>query len=111
MYRFGHFGNASSTSDVAQWAGVGYGTVDRCTRRVIRAICDDDFRKIAIRWPTETEKEAAKEWVESMSCEAWRNGYLMVDGTLAPLFARPGLFGTSWFDRKSNYSLNVQVCV
>lgn len=33
----------------------------------------------------------------------------MVDGTLVPLFMRPGFFGNTWFDRKSNYSLNVQV--
>jgi hypothetical protein len=34
----------------------------------------------------------------------------MVDGTLVPLFMRPGFFGNTWFDRKSNYSMNVQVC-
>jgi hypothetical protein len=44
-----------------------------------------------------------------MSCPAWRNGWLMVDGTLVPLFRRPSWFGNIWFDRKSNYSLNVQV--
>ena len=33
----------------------------------------------------------------------------MVDGTIVPLFMRPGLYGNVWFDRKSNYSMNVQV--
>lgn len=56
-------------------------------------------------------KSEAKEWVEDKSCPAWRNGWLMVDGTLVPLFRRPGYFGNVFFDRKSNYSLNVQVCV
>ncbi|KAF8233747.1 hypothetical protein L208DRAFT_1265343, partial [Tricholoma matsutake] len=52
---------------------------------------------------------AAKEWVESMLCPAWWNGWLMVDGTLVPLFWWPSWFGNIWFDRKSNYSLNVQL--
>jgi hypothetical protein len=34
----------------------------------------------------------------------------MVEGTLVPLFQRPAFFGNTWFDCKSNYSLNVQVC-
>ena len=54
-------------------------------------------------------KAEAKDWVEKQSCLAWRNGWLMVDGTLVPLFRRPGYFGNVFFDRKSNYSLNVQV--
>jgi len=54
-------------------------------------------------------KAEAKDWVEKQSCPAWRNGWLMVDGTLVPLFRRPGYFGNVFFDRKSNYSLNVQV--
>jgi hypothetical protein len=33
----------------------------------------------------------------------------MVDGTLVPLFEKPHHFGEGYFDRKSNYSLNVQV--
>ena len=33
----------------------------------------------------------------------------MVDGTLIPLHVRPGFFGNVFFDRKSNYSMNVQV--
>jgi hypothetical protein len=33
-----------------------------------------------------------------------------VDGMLVPLFERPYWYGESYFDRKSNYSMNVQVC-
>ncbi|KAJ7476807.1 hypothetical protein FB451DRAFT_963113, partial [Mycena latifolia] len=62
-----------------------------------------------IRWPTEAEKDEAKEWVESASCEDWAGGFCMVDGTLVPLFEKPGHHGEVYFDRKSNYSLNVQV--
>ncbi|KIK17976.1 hypothetical protein PISMIDRAFT_30623 [Pisolithus microcarpus 441] len=33
----------------------------------------------------------------------------MVDGTLVPLYACPAFFGNSWYDHKSNYSLNVLI--
>lgn len=33
----------------------------------------------------------------------------MVDGTFIPLFQKPTYFGETFFDRKSNYSLNVQI--
>lgn len=111
LYRFGHFGNGASVVEVAMWAGIGYGTVKLYTLRVIIAVCRDTFRKAAIRWPapnSDAQKEA-KEWVESVSCPGWKNGWAMVDGTLVPLFARPSFYGNNWYDRKSNYSLNVQV--
>ena len=109
LYRFGHFGNAASTLKVALWAGIGYGTVDRITKRVMVAVCREEFRHATLHWPDDVEKEAAKEWVELNSCPAWRDGWLMVDGTLVPLYARPGFYGNTWYDRKSNYSMNVQV--
>ncbi len=33
----------------------------------------------------------------------------MVDGTLVPLFEKPGGHGEGYYDRKGNYSMNVQV--
>jgi hypothetical protein len=109
LYRFGHYGNAVCTVKVALWAGYGYGTVQLATKRVMSALCSEKFRRSAIRWSSEEAKEAAKAWVEDHSCPEWRDGWLMVDGTLVPLFMRPAHYGNSWFDRKSNYSLNVQV--
>lgn len=111
LYRFGHFGNAASTMKVALWAGVGFGTVPLVTGRVMKAICSDRFRRSAVRWSSAEAKEVAKGWVEENSCPAWRDGWCMVDGTLVPLFMRPAFYGNNWFDRKSNYSLNVQVCL
>jgi hypothetical protein len=109
LYHFGHFGNTASTLKVALWVGIGYGTVDQVTKRIIVAVCREEFRRATLHWPDGEEKEAAKEWVEANSCLAWRNGWLMVDGTLVPLFARPRFYGNTWYDRKSNYSMNVQV--
>ena len=37
------------------------------------------------------------------------DGYCMVDGTPIILFQKPGYHGEAYFDRKSNYSLNLQV--
>lgn len=109
LYRFGHYGNAAGTHEVALWAGVGYGTVRNATARVMVAICDERFHRATMPWPSEAEIESAKAWVETNSCPAWRNGWLMVDGTLVAVFQHPHEFGNAYFDRKSNYSLNVQV--
>ena len=109
LFRFGHDGNGASMQVVADWAGVGKGTVHLITRRVMTAILRPSFRQAAVHFPTSEEKEQAKSWVESHSCPAWRNGWCLVDGTLVPLYDRPHWYGESYFDRKSNYSLNIQV--
>ncbi|KAJ7093597.1 hypothetical protein C8R44DRAFT_646052 [Mycena epipterygia] len=109
LFRFGHDGNAASVESIAQWAGVSVGLVVRSTQHVIIAFLS--LHDSVIRWPTEAKKEEAKAWVESASCEEWAGGFCMVDGTLVPLFEKPGHHGEVYFDRKSNYSLNVQVHV
>ncbi|KAK1221165.1 hypothetical protein PQX77_016030 [Marasmius sp. AFHP31] len=109
LYRFGHYRNAASTVKVALWAGVGFGTVRLVTDRVMLACLDRSFREDTIMKPCDDAKEKAKEWVEHQSCPAWRDGWLMVDGTLVPLSARPAHLGNAWYDRKSNYSMNVQL--
>ncbi|RXW15588.1 hypothetical protein EST38_g10265 [Candolleomyces aberdarensis] len=109
LYRFGHYGNAAAIVKVALWAGIGYGTVRDVTIRVMTALCDERFRRAAMPWPDAAQIEQAKLWVEGHSCSAWRDGWCMVDGTLVPLFQRPHHFGNTFFDRKSNYSMNVQI--
>jgi hypothetical protein len=109
LYRFGHYGNGASVKKVALLFGVGYGTVKVVTARVLKACCSEQFRSASVQWVDAATKETAKVWVEKASCPEWRNGWLMVDGTLVPLFRRPAFFGNTWFDRKSNYSMNVQV--
>lgn len=111
LYRFGRYGNSSGVQDVAHWAGVGAGYVTLATRRVILALTRPAFRTQHIRLPNAMEKEAAKQWVEDHSCAEWRDGWCLVDGTLIPLYSRPHFFGESYFDRKSRYSLNIQVCL
>ncbi|KIK92117.1 hypothetical protein PAXRUDRAFT_794583, partial [Paxillus rubicundulus Ve08.2h10] len=109
LYHFGHYGNAISTTMVALWAGVGYGTVRLLTNHIMTAVCRAEFRRVDLYWPTAEEKEEAKQWVEENSCPAWHNGWEMVDGTLIPLHSQPGFYGNSWYDCKSNYSMKVNI--
>ncbi|KIJ48820.1 hypothetical protein M422DRAFT_247179 [Sphaerobolus stellatus SS14] len=90
LHRFGHFGNAASIQKVGIWAGLGFGMVDLVTRRVMAAVCDPIFCKRVMKWLDAAIKEKAMMWVEARSCPAWRKGWCM-------------------YDRKSNYSLNVQM--
>ncbi|PPQ94789.1 hypothetical protein CVT25_008391 [Psilocybe cyanescens] len=107
LYRFGHDGNATSVEAVAQWAGVSIGLVVKATQRVMIAFLS--LHDSVVCWPSEEEIEEARQWVEMHSCAAWHNGYCMVNGTLIPLFEKLGHHGEAYFDRKSNYSLNVQL--
>ena len=107
LFCFRHYGNAASVKAIAQWAGTSAGMVVNVTRRVVTAFLT--LHDTVIQWPSAREKEDAKEWVEAATCIAWRNGYIFVDGTLVPLANKPGYHGEAYFDRKSNYSLNVQV--
>jgi hypothetical protein len=111
LYRLGHYGNAASIHDIALWAGWGVGTVHYATRRFLVAVCRPSFLQPAVAWPNQADQEVARQWVESQTCARWRNGWLMVDGTLVILEQRPRCYGNTYFDRKSNYSLNVQASV
>jgi hypothetical protein len=110
LYHFGHDGNAASLQHVANWAGVGKGMVTLVTCHVMTAVLRPSFMSNAVWFPTAEEKNGAKAWVEVHSCHAWRHGWCLVDGTSVPLSKRPTWFGESYFDRKCNYSLNIQVC-
>lgn len=81
LQRFGRYGNSASKDRVAQWAGVGEGTVDKVTKRVIHAVLSSHLRTKHVRWPTGAEREAAKNAVEELSLAVWRNGWAMIDGT------------------------------
>ncbi|EGN94784.1 hypothetical protein SERLA73DRAFT_61693, partial [Serpula lacrymans var. lacrymans S7.3] len=107
LTRLGHYGNRASVADIADWSGVSVGGVELCTKRCMIAIISlhDDV----IKAPTPAEKEAAKCWVERQVCPAWRNGYLSIDGTTFNLFQKPSHYGETFYDRKSNYSINAQV--
>jgi hypothetical protein len=110
LYRMGRFGNGASLEDIARNAGVAKGTVELYTRRCFDAI--ESLHDYFLRPLTQEEKEQEKRWVEQevrLKDSLWREGWVMYDGTIVPLFSKPGLNGDTYFTRKSNYGLNVQV--
>jgi hypothetical protein len=107
LNRFGHYGNAASPADIGEWAGVSSGTVTNCTKRVAIALLS--LHDYAIHLPTPSEKEEAKSYSSKQVCPEWKGGFLTVDGTTVPLFQKPGFHGEAYFDRSSQYSLNLQV--
>ena len=100
MFWFGHNGNGASVEAVAQWAGVSAGTVVNCTCRVMIAFLV--LHDLAIRWPSEDEKEELKKWVEMVSCYEWQDGYCMVNGMPIVLFQKPlaGYHGEAYIRKK-----------
>ena len=109
LYRLGHYGNAASLTKTGIWAGYGHGTIDKVTQQVLTAICNIKFHHKMLRPLSEEEKEASRIFAESKSCPEWRNGWCGVDGTLIPLHERPQHYGATFYNRKCNYSTNVQV--
>jgi len=107
LFHFGHFGSAISVESVTQWAGCSAGMVVKCTQHIMLTLLP--LHDQVFHWPNAEEKAGALDWVEQVSCAAWWPGYCMVDGTLIPLFEKPGHFGKTFFDHKSNYSLNLTV--
>jgi len=112
LKRLGSYGNGSSLANLAQWAGVGEGTVDKVTRRVLQAVIESGLRERHVFWPASGSgrRERAKKIVAEKVIAGWNGGWCMIDGTLVPLYSKPHYFGERFFDRKSNYSVNVQVC-
>ena len=51
LYQFGRFGNGVSLLDVANWAGVGEGTVSLITERVLTALLCPALMKLAVDMP------------------------------------------------------------
>jgi hypothetical protein len=109
LYRLGRYGNAASVEDVARVAGCSEGSVVNFTDRVFTAI--ESLHDTFVRPLTPEEKEAEKIWMdEHLGFKGlWREGWLMYDGTIVVLFAKPGLNGQGYYTQKANYGLNVQV--
>lgn len=108
----GHYGNAATPDNIAEWAGVSIGTIYNCYHRVMIAILHhhDTLMFFDPLDPVDqADKERAKCWVEAQTCKEWRGGFLCVDGTPFNVFQKPGWHGEGFFDRKSNYSLSAQV--
>lgn len=112
LYRMGRFGNGASIEDIAMIAGISAGGVELCTRRCFDAI--ESLHDLFVRPLTNEEKEMEKKWVDKQigfQNSLWCKGWVMYDGTIVVLHAAPRFNGHAYFTRKSNYGLNLQVCI
>ena len=109
MNRIGHYGNAITPQDICDWAGVSIGSVINCTNRVIIALLDQHDKFIEIPTEDSEDLEWSRKWVEERSCPSWRNGVFITDGSMINLFEKQSVYGDTFYDRKSWYSLNCQV--
>ena len=109
LFRMCCFGNATSLADISRVAGCAEGSVEHFTYRCITAI--ESLHDLFVQPLTPEEKEAEKAWVDTtMGFKGlWHEGWLMYDGTIVVLFARPAFEGNAYFTHKSNYGLNLQV--
>jgi len=109
-----HYGNVSTTEDLAEWAGVSIGTVYNCFHCVMIAILqhhDDTILFDPMEARDQEEIWHAKVWVENKGCFDWQNGFLCMDGSPFNHFQKPGWHGEGFYDRKSRYSLLSQVSI
>jgi hypothetical protein len=111
LYRMRRFGNTASLIDLAREAGcsTSTGSVEEFTERCFTAI--ESLPQIFVRQLTAEEKKREKAWLDHhMGFRGtWRDGWVMYDGTIVVLYARPELDGDAYYTRKSNYGLNLQV--
>jgi hypothetical protein len=110
LYRMGAYGNGAGVKKIAMTFGRSVGWVHKTGNRALTAVLRSGLRKKHIAWPVGDAREKAKQDVDALTgCVALREGWLMMDGTLVPLYQKPARDGTTYFDRKKNYSLTVQV--
>jgi hypothetical protein len=65
LNRAGHYGNAISLEDVAQWAGVSIGSVINCTNCVMIALLEKHDQFIFFPEGDSEDAELARQFVES----------------------------------------------
>jgi len=96
LFRMGRFGNAASLIDIARDAGCSTGSVENFTDRCFTAI--ESLHGIFVQPLTAEEKEVEKQWIDKqMGFKGkWRDGWVMYDGTIVVLYARPGLDGDAY---------------
>jgi hypothetical protein len=109
LWQLGCFGNAASVMYAARTAGISEGSVKDFTDCCFQAILP--LHDLFVRPLTPQEKEIEKQWVEEHSgiSRTFREGWVMYDGTIIVLYARPNMDGDGYYTRKANYGLNLQV--
>ncbi|KAG2337360.1 hypothetical protein BDR05DRAFT_859444, partial [Suillus weaverae] len=101
----GHYGNAATTEDIADWAGVSVETVYNCYKHMMIMILQ--LHDQAIHFDL-LNLRAGKTYVEKRTCPEWCSGFLCADGTSSPLYEKLSWHKAGFFDKNSNYSLTDQ---
>ncbi|KAL7268896.1 hypothetical protein RUND412_008462 [Rhizina undulata] len=109
LRRFGTYGNVALVDTISHWVGVGTGTIELITKRVMIAVLESNLQAEYIYWPSLTERKDHKARVEEISIPEWRDGWAMVDSILIPIYSKLHYFRDRFFNRKKNYSMNLQI--
>jgi hypothetical protein len=75
----GHYGNAATIQDLAEWVGVSIGMVYNCFKRVIIAILrhhDDKIHFDPLDHEDQEEQKRSQQWVEGKKCREWHGVFL-----------------------------------
>ncbi|KAG2064094.1 hypothetical protein BDR04DRAFT_1182220 [Suillus decipiens] len=100
----GHYGNAITLEDVAQWACVCVGSMVNCTNCVMIAF-------VCFLADNSEDADLACKFAESCTCPEWKSGFLVIDGSTMDLFTKASYYGETFFDRKPKYSLGYQAVI
>ncbi|KIK74346.1 hypothetical protein PAXRUDRAFT_175982 [Paxillus rubicundulus Ve08.2h10] len=92
----GHYGNVISPEDVALWAGVSVRSVVNCTNCVMIAILDQHDHFLQFMPSNSHDHVCAKEFAANTSSPEWQGGFLAADGSVIPLFQKPGFYGETF---------------
>ena len=105
LRRMGAEGTEGNSDKIANFFGIGKGTVNVYVKRVKRAILKlkDKF----VVWPDAKEKDRIKCQIKLN--HGFQQCIGIIDGTLIVLNQRPHLYGDSYWCRKNCYALNIQV--
>ncbi|KAL3689034.1 hypothetical protein R1sor_015343 [Riccia sorocarpa] len=102
--RLGHEGNGACIDRSMELWGVSHGTLVNFTCRVLIAI--EDILSGQLQWPSPHER---RQIFEAFAEKGFPGCVGLIDGTLVELLQRPAFDGETYYDRKANYSINVQV--
>ncbi|XP_055330076.1 uncharacterized protein LOC129582574 [Paramacrobiotus metropolitanus] len=105
LYRFGFYGNAAGLGPVSSHCGIGYGTVNLYTARVIYALLG--LEPDVVKWPDAEERREISRRIREKHGFPSCVGFL--DGTIVPLHQKPAVHGEAYFTRKYNYGLNATI--
>ena len=105
LKRLGSEGVAGNADSLADYFGIGKGTVYTVINRITKTLLSlkDEY----IRWPNEEEKETMK--MEIKFKYGFQNCIGIIDGTIIILDKKPLQYADAYWCRKHCYSLNVQV--